>query len=244
MPKRPLDRFTIDIGGDVTGQVIAGHGNTAHLGRAEPTGPGAASGAAGTGGEDRPPGKGVGRVIVVADVQGSGRPATSRQRLRMRQDLSRVFRAGADALGRPLDDLDPADRGDGLRLVVSPETVSPADLLDVFIVTIAAALREHAEASSAAARLRLRIAVHFGFVDGTADGWSGEPLVHTARLVDAEEVKRTLADSEDACLALVVSDDFHRAIVGNGYAHAGPTEYDRVDVAEKETSSHAWVRLI
>jgi hypothetical protein len=243
MPKRPLDRFTIDIGDDVTGQVIAGHGHTAPPGR-DGAAPPEASGEAGAGGEERPAGTGVGRVIVMADVQLSERPATDEQRLSMRHDLFQVFRAGAEALGRPLDDLEPADHGDGLRLVVSTDTVSAADLLDVFLVTIAAALREHTDASSTAARLRLRIAVHFGVVDRTADGWSGEPLVHTARLVDAEEVGHRLAESEDACLALVVSDDFHRAIVDHGYAHAGPTDYDRVDVPEKETSSHAWVRLI
>ncbi|MBC6462382.1 hypothetical protein [Actinomadura sp. HBU206391] len=247
MPKPPLDRFTIDIGGNAAGQVITGHGDTAHLGHAETVPADATRGGAdetGTDAQERQDRRAAGRIIVVADAQGSGRRTTDRQRLRTRQDLFQIFQTGADALDRPLNDLDPTDRGDGLQLVVSPEVVSPADLLDVFLVTVAAALHEHAEASSDATRLRLRIAVHFGYVDRAGEGWSGEPLVHAARLVDADEVRLRLQDSRDACLALVVSDDFHRTIVRHGYAHAGPSDYDRVDVAEKETSSHAWVRLI
>jgi hypothetical protein len=225
MPKPRVDRFTVPAGENVG--VVTG---------------------------DEPDRRGAGRIIVVATAHGSGRSAVERRR--RREGIRRLFGIGARALDLPLEDLCPADEGpDGLRLVVAPEVMSPADLLEVFLVTVAEALRERAASETGAERLRLRIAVHFGFPDdqaGDRDGWapngdgtrSGGPLAYAARLAGAAEVRRRLQGEEDACLALVVSGDLHREIVGHGYAHAGPGGYDRFGMTADEASSHAWVRLI
>lgn len=214
--------FSVQVGGDVTGHVVVGDGNVVRSGPA-------------TAQRDAAPGRelrAVPRTVVVVDVEGSGRLPGARQRL-MREDLRSAVREGVAALGARWDDLAPADLGDGVRLVLAPETASPADVLDLFVPAVGRALR-------VAARLRLRIAVHFGFADRSGGQWSGQPLVHAARLVDAAEVKALLAGDDAAVLALVVSDPLHHDLLAQSYGESG---YRRVDVVVKETSARAWVRL-
>lgn len=223
----------VTVGGHVSGQIVAGSGNVAHYHRADATPESA----------EMPDRHGVGRVLVVSDVQGSG-VLNSQQQARMRRELLRILRDGASALGLSWDDTESSDRGDGWRLVMSPETEPPARVLDEFVPTIARGLHEHAAASSPAASIKLRLAVHFGFLDRIAGEWSGDPLVHATRLVDARAVKNVFGDNPDAYLALVVSDEIYQKIVRHGHTRLGPNEYQRVAVSENETSTVAWLRLV
>jgi hypothetical protein len=226
------DRFDVRVGGNVSGQVVAGHGNISHLGH--------------SGGDEKPvlPDlRGAGRVIVVADVQDSGR-LDSRQQRHMRRELRHIFRDGAAAMHRQWEDFEPSDRGDGLRLVVSPEVVPLPTVLDAFVTCIAGTFTGRMKALDPAARFKLRISVHFGFVDRSEGEWSGAPLVHAARLIDAAEAKRMLGAAENGSLALIVSDDVYQQVIRNGYTRLGPGEYQRIRVTEKETSTDAWVRLV
>jgi hypothetical protein len=238
VPTQSGDQFNIRIGGNVTGQVVAGHGNVAHVGRAAtpPVDPTVAT-------TPLPNLSGVGRIIVVVDVQGSGR-LDNQQQLRMRAELFQIFRDGAAGMAQRWEDLEPSDRGDGLRLVIPPDLVPLPTVLNAYVNHVAGALREQAGIFGAALRLRLRMSIHFGFVDRTEHGWSGEPLVHAARLVDAAAARQKLADSDGTRLAVIVSDDVYRQIVRHGYAGLDPAAYQRIHVVEKEISSDAWLTLM
>jgi hypothetical protein len=89
----------------------------------------------------------------------------------------------------------------------------------------------------------LGAAVHVGYVDRVSGEWSGTPLVHAARLVDAPVVKRALEEAGDACVALVVSDAV-KHVVDGGYCRIGPAGYRHVAVVVKETSCDAWWPLL
>ena len=145
-------------------------------------------------------------------------------------------------MGVPWDVFEAFDRGDGLMLVM-PDTVMLVDVLDTFVEAVAKALREHNKAASDAYRIDLRAAVHVGYVDRVGSEWSGTPLVHAARLVDAPAVKHILNEAFDACLALVVSDAV-KQVVDEGYCRVGPTGYRHVAVVVKETSCDGWSRLL
>src|SRR5438046_7006976 len=100
--------------------------------------------------------------------------------MRMRADLRTIVEAvlALQLLGDKVADR--GDLGDGMRLIMQAG-VTPRALLDPFALNLAAALREHRKAASAAARLRLRVAVHMGLLHRDATGWVREPLVHCAR---------------------------------------------------------------
>ncbi|GAB3002223.1 hypothetical protein [Saccharothrix stipae] len=235
MQGQPSHDVRVKIGGNAHGPVVAGSGNVTHVNTAAPS-PEAASERDG-----RADLLAAHRVLVTTDVQRSSSRNNDGQR-RMRRALEECVQAGAVALGVPPDDFGLVDRGDGLQ-VVMPEAVGLVDVLDTFVEAVARVLREHNEAAADAYRIDLRAAVHVGYVDRVGGEWSGTPLVHAARLVDAPEVKHGLEGARDACLALVVSDAV-KHVVDQGYCKVGPTGYRHVAVLVKETSCDAWWRLV
>ncbi|WP_125783497.1 hypothetical protein [Amycolatopsis sp. WAC 01375] len=235
MQRQPSHDVRVKIGGNAHGPVVAGNGNATYMNTAMPDSEVASE----RGG--RADLLAAYRVVVTTDVQGSSSRNNNGQR-RMRPALEECFQTGAMALGVSREVFEPVDRGDGLQ-VVMPEAVTVVDVLDTFIEAVAKALREYNEAASDAYRIDLRTAVHVGYVDRVGGEWSGTPLVHAARLVDAPEVKHVLGEASDACLALVVS-DAAKHVVNEGYCRVGPTGYRQVAVVVKETSCDAWWRLL
>jgi hypothetical protein len=179
---------------------------------------------------------GVPRTLVVADVQGSGVMNNAEQR-HMRAVLEHIFRKGVAALGAHWEWFDPADRGDGLILVVPPVVGSPVQVLNILVPAVAAELRAVDNV------IRLRVASHHGFLDRITGRWSGRSLVQAARLTDAPGVKRILNRTNGARLALIVSDLLYRDVVCHGYSRVTPTRFTRVRVKVKETATDAWVEL-
>jgi hypothetical protein len=228
------ETVSIHIGGSVTGQVVGGRGNVAGFRQAAGAENGASAGV-------RPDRNGNVCGIVVADVQASGR-LNSRRQLRMQSELRRMFADGVAALGQRWDDLGPTRLGDGISLVLPLESVPLPRILDVLLPAIVASHREHVAVSSADSWIKLRIAVHFGLLDRTGGQWSGEPLVHAARLVDARVAKRKLHEAGGR-LVLIFSDDVYQKVVRQGHSRLGEDEFHRIPINEKETSTHAWIHL-
>ncbi|MFC6089710.1 hypothetical protein [Saccharothrix lopnurensis] len=229
----PQREVRVKIGRDAHGPVVAGDGNVTHVNASTPV-PAVDQG---------PPADllAAHRVVVTTDVQRSSSRDNAGQR-HMRRAVEGCVLAGAAALGVAADVLDVSDRGDGLQ-VVMPEAVGLVDVLDTFVEAVAKALREHNRASGDAYRVDLRAAVHVGHVDRVGGEWSGTPLVHAARLVDAPGVKDALGEDGDACLALVVSAPV-KQVVDEGYCRVGPAGYRHVGVVVKETSCDGWWRLL
>jgi hypothetical protein len=174
MQGQPQRDVRVTIGGNVHGQVVAGdHHIVTHMAAPAPDVDQCADLRA------------VHRVVVTTDVQRSSLRNNVEQR-HMRRALDECVRAGAAALGIPQEIFETFDRGDGL-VVVMPDAVTLVDVLDTFVEAVAGALREHNQAASDAYRIDLRVAVHVGYVDRVGGEWSGTPLVHAARLVDAVE---------------------------------------------------------
>ena len=188
----------------------------------------------------RPRGTPIHHTIVELDVTGSGR-RNDQLHLRMRADLRAIV---ADVLAMQRldpDTIDRTDLGDGVRLVI-PAHISPHALLDPFIPNLAAALRAHRATVINAARLRLRVAVHMGLLHRDVDGWAGAPLVHCARLLNAEPVRSAIAVADQADLVLVVSETIYTDVVRHGYGF-DEAAYRHVRIAEKETIANAWIHI-
>lgn len=179
-------------------------------------------------------------TIVGVDVASSGH-LNDQHQLRMRADLRGVLATALAWQGLQWIHLHRDDLGDGIRLVI-PASISPSELLDPFVPTLTYLLREHRRAADEQVRLRLRVAVHMGLVHHDGHGFAGRTLVHAARLLDAEPVRKALAAAPLADLVLVVSETIYDAIVAQGYG-LDPDTYTQVLICEKETTAPAWIHL-
>jgi hypothetical protein len=132
------------------------------------------------------------------------------------------------------------DRGDGGVLV------APGDaehrVVDPLVQHIAAGLRRYNRRSSDLARIRLRMAAHSGLVLASGEGIAGVPMVHLARLLDAQPLRLQL-EAGSADLAVLVSDPLYDRIVRPDHGLIDPASFRPVDVEVKETSTRAWLLL-
>src|SRR5207245_11403460 len=104
---------------------------------------------------------------------------------------------------------------------------------------VARALRLCCDLVADGIRLRLRVAVHAGLLQRDDGGWAGEPLVHSARLLDAPPVRRVLRDTEAVDLVVVISQAIYDSVVRHGYG-LDPATCRKVRIRVKETIADAW----
>ena len=180
--------------------------------------------------------------LFVCDIASFGHPARRdleqhKVRAALYGGLSRSF----DGEGIPLRSCHHEDRGDGV-LVVVPPTADTTVLLTSLVDRFRAAVREHNEVSSEAAQMRLRVAVHIGFVRPDAEGVVGSAVNLAFRLLNAEQLRQVLQWS-GADLALIASDRVYDDVIRHGLGLVNPSEYQRVIAQVKETTTPAWIRV-
>ncbi|ANZ34748.1 hypothetical protein BBK82_00295 [Lentzea guizhouensis] len=132
------------------------------------------------------------------------------------------------------------DRGDGALFLFTPE-VRKQVLTDSLLRRMGANLLRYNATVTPEARIRLRIALHFGEVVINDKGVVGDCVNHTFRLLDAPPLKTALAGST-SLLAVVVSEEFYRHVLRHDPA-AEPQAYRQIEVVVKETTAAAWMRL-
>ncbi|GAA1007290.1 hypothetical protein Aple_017780 [Acrocarpospora pleiomorpha] len=155
--------------------------------------------------------------------------------------MIRLLDLAAGAAGLGLLDWKRQPQGDG-EFVVLPSTLHPARLTGSFADALRQALDDYNASSEP--RLRLRLAVHAGpiHVDGPA-GSPGRHAVASGRLVDAGPLRAALLAVQEANLGIVVSDDFYRDYVGQGYDGPPPDQFRRVVVKVKQQEYTAHIYL-
>ena len=183
------------------------------------------------------------RSIVVIDLEGS----TTRTNL----VKGALRRSMYDLLGRALEAVPitdnhlekPADRGDGVLLLIRPyDDVPKTALLDRLIPALTGLVSEYnMRVTQPALRMRLRAVVHAGEVHGDDKGFYGEAIDIAIRLLDSAAVKRALREAESP-LVLVVSEEIYYGIVAHGYVDGGGYRPAvRVRVAGKQ--HRGWVHV-
>jgi hypothetical protein len=155
--------------------------------------------------------------------------------------MIRLLDLAAGAAGLGLLDWKRQPQGDG-EFVVLPDTIHPARLTGAFADALRAALDDYN--ASSGPRLRLRLAVHAGplHVDGPA-GSPGRHAVASGRLVDAGPLRAALRVIQEASLGIVVSEEFYRDYVGQGYGGPEPDRFRHVVVKVKQQQYDAYVYL-
>jgi hypothetical protein len=133
------------------------------------------------------------------------------------------------------------DRGDG-ELALLPSTESEPRVVDDFIHQLYAVLARHNRHLRDDARLRLRVAIHFGVAYPADAGYAGQGIVAVSRLLDCEPLRFALSYS-GAELALILSDRVYQDTVVQGHTVVRPVEFLEVRVRVKEFSDRAWLWL-
>jgi hypothetical protein len=178
--------------------------------------------------------------IVLVDVVASAARDGQGQR-RMRDDLYEIMTDVIADNGLDLESLPFEDRGDGLRLIVPLDLIRPTRVVDFFVAGLAAALREHRRYVSEVARIRMRVCFDLGLVELHRRGWTGDPLVRAARLIDASQLREALDAEPEADLAVVVSDMMFDSIVRHRFGQIPPDCFDEIRVQVKEFDGRAWL---
>jgi hypothetical protein len=182
------------------------------------------------------------RTIVGVDVEGFGQHhRNDTNRLHIRQGVYAATERAFDAAGIPWDRCGYKDLGDGV-VVLAPADIPKTRFVDELPGILAEELRRHNVTHPRAEKVRLRLAIHAGEVSYDEHGFTGASVIHAFRLLNSSAIKATLV-GKGALLAIISSAWFFDEVVRHS-ENSSATTYRRADVTNKETTTHAWIRLI
>jgi hypothetical protein len=186
-------------------------------------------------------GEGFGRALLMAcDATGYGRGDDQLQDA-LQAGLIKVLDEAATGARLVRSEWDRNSTGDG-ELALLPVTESEPRVVDDFIRELCAALARHNRHLADHARLRLRVAIHYGVAYPASNGYSGQGVVVVSRLLDSAPLREAMRQTE-AELALILSDGVYLETVAGGHTSLRPGEFREVDVRNKEFAARAWIWL-
>jgi tetratricopeptide (TPR) repeat protein len=181
------------------------------------------------------------RTVLVVDVAGFGdRRRTNEHQVTVRAGLYVALRHALDGIGIAWADCYHEDRGDGV-LVLVPSEAPKAVLVESFPQRLVEALHDYNNGRAPEEQIRLRVALHAGEVRYDDHGVTAVSINLAFRLLDASQLKSTLAGSLGV-LAVIVSSWFFDEVVRHSGASL-PDTYRQVRVKNKETNTNAWICL-
>lgn len=190
------------------------------------------------------------RAVVVVDMQDySSQPGAAQRDLTevIPELIERAFTSSGHAgvwEGRRFPDTTGDGYAVGFRPEVLPVLVGPfLDALQNELVYYDKILRRHDRTS----RMRWRVAITVGPLHesdspGIGDG-CGDSRVEAHRLVDANEVRKLLdnSDPDVTFVAAIISARVHEDVVVGGYATKKPSDYVRTSVSVKTYQGDAYL---
>ncbi|MEV5969298.1 hypothetical protein [Streptomyces sp. NPDC051921] len=179
------------------------------------------------------------RLLLAVDARGYGSADTARQR-DIHTALPRLLSEAAEAAG--------LDRASWVRQVagdsefaVLPSGSDEQALVEPFMRRLDAGLRAHNRDRVPGARLALRAAVHFGPASAAPNGFVGPAPVEISRILESDPLRRALAATPDAALAVALSAPVFTELVAQGYTNFRPEEFREVVIEKKEYRGRAWL---
>jgi hypothetical protein len=135
------------------------------------------------------------------------------------------------------------EQGDGELALVPPEQ-SEELVVDAFVRELDALLDRYNHGRLPEARLRLRMAVHFGVGYRAANGYAGPAPVIASRLLASDELHEALASAPGCDLAVALSDSLYSDVILNRFTSLRPEAFTPCLVKMKEFEGKAWIRLM
>ncbi len=183
------------------------------------------------------------RTIVVVDIAGFTHPVrTFVHQDEMHHSLYQMLlQAFIEAdIDLTADGCVVEDRGDGVLILLPPQ-IPKRLLADRLPDRLVAGLKRHNAIHSKEATVQLRVGLHDGEVHITRLGAVSPAVNFACRIVEAEQAKRALRESDEV-LAIIASEHFFDEVIRHDPA-ANPDRYRRIAVEVKETASTAWLLL-
>ncbi|GLZ05614.1 hypothetical protein Acsp03_30800 [Actinomadura sp. NBRC 104412] len=177
------------------------------------------------------------RAIVCVDIEGFTRPdRRDPDQIRMREGMYAALERAFAASDVPAAYHE--DRGDGGFFLV-PVDGPQARLVEPLPFELAAELGRYNRSADARCRIRLRVALHAGYVRHDTEGVVGTELNLVFRLLDAPALREELRTATGD-LAFISSAEFHRSVIRQRRGYL-PGDYRRVQVVVKATDCEAWI---
>jgi hypothetical protein len=181
-------------------------------------------------------------AIVVVDIESFG-PRTNPFQASLRRAMYDVVREACAETGISWESLVVLDRGDGVILLVPPAT-SVVTIAGSFVRALDAVLKEKAAMFSDAHRMRFRVALHQGLCQRDDNGWVGEAINTTCRLIDAQPLRDVLKAAPEAHMALIVSDEIYQNVISHEYRLIDAASFAPVVLSIKELAGEkAWISV-
>jgi hypothetical protein len=148
----------------------------------------------------------------------------------------------AAALGALTDGVYFEDRGDGI-LLIAPARIPTIDVLRPLLAELPGSLRRHNRTYGPCAQIQLRLSSDVGPVISDTLGVQGEAIIRTARLLEATALRKAMVHHR-ARLGVVVSPFVFDTAIGQPGGPVDSAGFAKIHVHVKETSQHAWMKLI
>jgi hypothetical protein len=148
----------------------------------------------------------------------------------------------AAALGALTDGVYFEDRGDGI-LLIAPARIPTIDVLRPLLAELPGSLRRHNRTYGPCAQIQLRLSSDVGPAISDTLGAQGEAIIRTARLLEATALRKAMVHHR-ARLGVVVSPFVFDTAIGQPGGPVDSAGFAKIHVHVKETSQHAWMKLI
>jgi hypothetical protein len=160
----------------------------------------------------------------------------------VQRGLLEVMDGAASAVGVRRLEWQRQPAGDGEFAVLPPEESEPL-VVDPFIRELDAQLRRYNLPRQPWARLRLRMAVHFGRLSPADNGFAGPAPIVATSLVNSQVLRQALRDAPEANLALLLSPQVFDDTVATLATTLRPEQFRQVRISEPKFTSEAWLMV-
>ncbi|TYK52524.1 hypothetical protein [Actinomadura decatromicini] len=178
------------------------------------------------------------RTVMAADLKGYESAPQNAQGL-LQRNLAGCLRDAAGRAGLDPERWGEAGRGDGMLMVLPPD-VAVEGLAGRFVRELNAELRARNRLVSAAARVRMLLAIHHGPVAEAAIGYTGTAPVVVKRLCEADSLRDAL-DAAGADLGVIVSAFVYRSSVEAGMTSLDPADLRHVRLPGLGDDGDGWI---
>ncbi len=178
--------------------------------------------------------------LIAMDIERYSSRSNLRQRL-LRQELHKVLNSTLETLGLSFESTPKSDRADGYLLAI-PTTTPRIAIAQYFVEGLRAALIQ--QAGPQEVQMRLRVALHSGEVDPDGGALVGSEANYACNLVELPTLRKVLAASTQASIALAASDYWYRSVVAANRETLKASEYGQLQFRDKcGQLDRAWLHV-
>jgi hypothetical protein len=191
---------------------------------------------------DKRAARGIRALCVAVDARAySGRSARGQHLLQTA--LVGLLEEATEAAGLDRVSWDRQPQGDG-ELALVPADQDEFLVVDDFVRRLHEKLFAYNEERTEDARLRLRVAMHFGIALVSANGYAGPAPVDVSRILASDELHGALDDAPDSDLVVALSDSLYKDLILSSFTSLRPEAFQGIEIKNEKFEGRAWIRVL